>query len=432
MINLKNKVWPSSPIKAENLTPEEIQQFLKVRADYEKSAFVSEGHVEVRILGTKSFTDPIPPQECAISSLVAGPKGKIYGGTAGKKAHFFLYDPSPDADTVLDIGVVGENMAVSSLACDSKGTVYGSTDGEAVEGLLFVYKSCEVLASEMDYTNKGAREIFDTPVADQVFHSIVDPCHAVGRIEILASPIPNEGIASLVMDETRHILYGLTSKSGTFFIYDLDSNKVIHKEPVDELKFFSPSLAIDSNGVVYGACGSGRLFRYMPDNNALEKLELFAPSLKGRELYNRVEAWAYDRIHNILYGGTIDGIVFSLNLATMTITCLGKPIDQSNIRTLTLSNDGRLYGVGGEEGKCCHLFVYDPATRDLKDLGCMLARVERPWYGYEFASSATGCDGRLYFGEFDRISHLFLFFPPIQPMSDSLSIQNLSQFKSQE
>ena len=426
MINLKNKIWPNSPLNAENLSPEEIKHFLKIRAAYEKSVFVNNGHVEVRILGAKSFTSPIPPEECAISSLASGLHGKIYGGTAGKKAHLFYYDSNPDADTVINIGVVGENTAVSSLIVSSDGAVYGSTDGEDSEGLLFVYKPCEVLAGEIDYTARGLREIFDTPVEDQVFHSIVDPCHAVGKIEVLASPIPNEGIASLVMDATKNILYGLSSKSGTFFVYDLRSNKVIHNEAVDEVKYFSKPLTLDKNGIVYGACSKGRIFRYSPNESTIEKLNLFAPSLKGRELYNRIEAWAYDRIHNILYGGTIDGIVFSLDIETMKITCFGKPIDQANIRTLTIGNDGKIYGIGGEKGKCCHLFSYNSVTRDLNDLGCLLARVERPWYGYEFACSTTDLNGRIYFGEYDRISHLFLFFPPIRPMSVQPLSKNIS------
>ena len=51
MLDLENHQWPKSPLKAEKLDAEQIKQFLTIRADYEKSAFVTAGHLEVRQLG---------------------------------------------------------------------------------------------------------------------------------------------------------------------------------------------------------------------------------------------------------------------------------------------------------------------------------------------------------------------------------------------
>ena len=196
MEDLKKKKWPVPVREEERFKGENIKKFLKLRAEYEKSAFVSEGHIEVRRLGPIAFTRPIPPEESAITALVAYHNGKIYGGTSGKKAHLFYYDPSPDADTVVDIGVVGENLKITSLVAEEKGRIFGGTVSEKKEGFLFSYSPCEVLMEEIKLEGKGVREIFDTPVEDQVFHSIVDPSHSAGEINILTTPIKGEGVSS--------------------------------------------------------------------------------------------------------------------------------------------------------------------------------------------------------------------------------------------
>jgi len=36
------------------------------------------------------------------------------------------------------------------------------------------------------------------------------------------------------------------------------------------------------------------------------------------------------------------------------------------------------------------------------------------WHGYEFDAACTGEWGEIYLGESDRVSHLFLYFPPVR------------------
>jgi hypothetical protein len=409
--SLKDRRWPSSPFEGPGRSEEEVKRFLRMRAAYEKSAFVSEGHVQVRQLGPVAFAKTIPPGECAITVLTRYSSGKIYGATSGKRGHLFYYDPSPDADTVVDIGVVGKNVRITGLVADEK--VYGSAEDNDGGGFLFVYSPCEVLMARMSMEGKGLREVFDTPVEDQMFHSIVDPCHSAGRIEHLKRVSAQEGVAGIVLDRKRRILHGLTSKRGSLFSYSLDSNKVKWVDRVGGAREALGKLTIDARGIVYGSGACGRLFRFDPDHERVEFTKWSAPSLKGREAYNKVEAWALDESTGLIYGGTIDGILFEFDPRNGGIVCLGKPIDQMRTRTLAVGNDGRVYGVGGEVGKCCHLFVYEPGTRQLRDLGVLLATLDRPWYGYEIECSVTGRDGEIYFGENDRLSSLFIYYPPV-------------------
>ncbi|MCK4308163.1 hypothetical protein KAW50_08070, partial [candidate division WOR-3 bacterium] len=255
MLNLRDKKWPVPPGEEERFKGEKVKKFLKIRAEYEKSAFVSEGHIEVRRLGPVAFAKPIPPGESAITALVPYHNGKIYGGTSGKKAHLFYYDPSPDADTVVDIGVIGENSRITSLVAEEKGRIFGGTvrEDRNSDGYLFSYSPCEVMIERVDIKGKSVREIFDTPAEDQIFHSIVDPCHSAGEINILPAPVKGDGIGSLVIDNERKLLYGLSDKKGIFFIYDISEEKVIIKEKVDEINEFSKKLIMDKEGMVYGA-----------------------------------------------------------------------------------------------------------------------------------------------------------------------------------
>lgn len=415
MLNLENKKWPIPPPEEERFKGENIRKLLKLRLEYEKSVFVSEGHIEVRRLGPAAFTKPISPGESAITALTKYSDGKIYGGTSGKKAHLFFYDPSPDADTVVDISTVGDSISITSLVSQDNGYIFGSTASEERDGVIFCYIPCG--AKKEEKFNCGSfediRKIWDTPVEDQIFHSIVDPCHSAGEIKVLTAPIKGEGIASLVIDNTRNLLYGLSNKKGIFFIYDILEKKTRVITQVDSLNEFSPSLIIDKEENVYGVGVMGKLFKYNPEEDTLKKLNVSIPSLKGRELYNRVDSWKLDDCTGAIYGGTIDGILFRFEPDKEKIISLGKPIDQCRIRAITIGNDGRVFGIAGEPGGCAHLFSYDPEIHELRDLGVPLATVETPWYGYEFKSAVTGKDGEIYFGESDRISHLFIYHPRI-------------------
>lgn len=70
--------------------------------------------------------------------------------------------------------------------------------------------------------------------------------------------------------------------------------------------------------------------------------------------------------------------------------------------------DNCIYGIAGKD--CCHLFKYNPEEGDLRDLGILHVSSPRCWHGYEFDAAVTGEKGEIYFGENDRISHLFVYY----------------------
>jgi hypothetical protein len=411
MLDLTNKKWPSSPLKQKNLDTEQLKQLLRIRADYEKSAFVTEGHLEVRALGAKEFTKPIPPDENSITALVHHTNGHIYGATSGRNAHLFFYNPAPDADAVADIGIVAPEAAIPALALLPDGCLFGVANKADGSAALFIYRSCDVLLQEKDFSGLGVREIFDLPAEDQLFFSTIDPCHSAGEIELITEPQLPEPMTDVIAVGER--IYLLGAKSGTLYRYHDKEQQLKKVGRLDVNGNFSPRLIADAEGNVYGAGLYGQLFRCQTDTDRLEKLNIQAPSLKGRELYNQVTAWTCNSGNSIIYGGTIDGIIFQFIPEENRTVCLGKPTDLTRVNALTAAGD-KVYALIGERGDCAHLTCYCDRSRELRDLGCLLARSERPWNGYEFSSMITGKDGIIFMGENDRISHLFMYFPPIK------------------
>jgi len=403
MMNVENLKFPKSILKEETLNAEQIKQFLTIRADYEKSAFVQEGHFEVRSLGPKEFVRPIPAGESAITALMSHSSGHVYGGTGGARPHLFYYNPAPDADSVADVGAVLEEPGcVAALAERADESVLGVVNADGGAARLFVYRPWQVLLREKDFTGMGVREMFDLPAEDQLFFSTIDPCHSAGTVEILKTALP-ERICDLAHLEGTW--YFLGEKSGTVYCAGeaLDDVRAVGR--LDPNGNFSPRFGLH-DGRLYGAGLYGKILEVT--EQGLAATGACAPSLKGLELYNRVCRWC--SFDGKLYGATIDGLLFSFQPEDGRVRCLGKPTQQCFPKGMAHAN-GCLYVLMGGEDDCAHLAVYEPDSGDLRDLGCPLAHSERPWNGYVFECMCRGRNGTLFLGEADRISHLFLYYP---------------------
>ncbi|MEO6829564.1 MAG: hypothetical protein ABI164_07110, partial [Acidobacteriaceae bacterium] len=97
----------------------------------------------------------------------------------------------------------------------------------------------------------------------------------------------------------------------------------------------------------------------------------------------------------------------------LTVTNLGKPLNQYRIDGLVREPDGKLYGVGGDKLEVARLFSYDPSTGAYGELGIVDVN-RRPYYAgtaYVIGAMACGQDGTVYIGSNERISRLYLFYP---------------------
>ena len=309
----------------------------------------------------------IEPEECAISSMVAGDGGELYGVTSGTKSHVFCYQPG--SSIIRSIATIDEATEKSTIALAADGSIFVAT------------KPCE-----------GGGRIYRVKNES--------------GIEEIACPVQGEGISAFVSDLAKQVFYGLSSVSGTFFVFDPSTGNVDSKGTVDSDGLFSEHLVVDNDGAVYGGRRWTAMFKYDPASGSLAELAVKAPSLAGREMYNRLDCLICNPADGMIYGGTSgDGVLFRFDPKSMKMISLGKPLNQPRIRCLTFAPSGCLYGIAGD--KCCHLFKHDPQSGELRDMGVLYVDKPYAWHGYEFLSMATGSQGEIYAGESDRMSHLF-------------------------
>ena len=347
------------------------------------SAFITEGSLAIRELNFHGVSPVIPYGETAIMALCMGSDGKIYGATGGTRAHLFVYDPFPTSEQIIDIGTIEEEASVcNALVTAYDGTIYGGT---MPGGILFRYDPSNDFSVFLHY--------------------------GVGKIEDCGKPVEGDAILTLTTDNSRRRIYGLTKESGTLFSFDTKIRRFAKLANLNP-KGLSRVLIEGPDGKIYGAERDGALFRFDPSSKKIERPSLRLPSQKGAEHLNGWDAAVITK-DKLIYGGTLGGYLFRLDVEKMEITCIGKPLETARIRGLALSVKGKLYGIGGEPGFVSRLFVYDSSRSEIKDLGVPAVNFPKFWIGYEFDSVLAGPYGRIYLGESDRISHLFIYYPPV-------------------
>jgi outer membrane protein assembly factor BamB len=385
------------------------------QAQQTRTVTANQLRLDLRHLGHPPV-DVIPPGESAVTSLVIGADGILYGATSGKRAHLFALDPA--WGHVFPLGhLPGEESIYHSLASAPDASIYIGTTLHNIGRID--ERGRDVLAKYEDYAGGhiyrfNAAEERDSRKRMQ--HP--DPSRALPSSEDLGIPVPGEGIVSLVMGEGA--LYGITFPSGYFFVTDIATGQTedkgaicgppLHEEP---FRSIPRALVLDEKGRVWGAGDYGDLFHYEPETGEiLRHPEHRLPSELGREFKTILDAFVLGP-DGLLYGGTSDGFLFRFDPETMEIANLGKPMWQYRIRGLAFSKDGDLWGVGGERGGAARLFVYRTQGGSFENLG--LLDVNRSpyyaWLAFEAESMITGPDGTIFIGESGRMSHLYLLYP---------------------
>lgn len=400
----------------------EMSPHLKDRAAWRElrrhrgTPFVSEGAFICRRLRYNSQYRDLPDGSSAITSLVAAPDGVVYGATSGETVHVFAYNPEPPFDTVAHLAALkGETDCRRALVWEAEGSVICGT--RAAAG-----------GKQPDAWPGGA--LYRTTGMPFYFDAVQEWPRGFGQAEKLAVPVEGEGIAALAIDRVRRRLYGISDKTSTFFVYDLEAKRLDVRQPVDPYWQFSENLMATPDGLLLTTGVGGRIVRFDPQTDRLETLDAVVPSFPSRGMYARIDSWTWDALSGLFYvGDKADGLLYTLNPRTLETCLLGKPTDRVRIRALTAATDGRVFGIAGQPGDMGQLFVYEPASRQLRNLGIPLTAVEERRYGYEFDSAATGPQGQLYFGESEWSSRLFVYFPtyPTPPAASDGSATSSGQ-----
>jgi hypothetical protein len=372
---------------------------------------------------TRESGGEIPYGQAAITAMTIGPDGLVYGGTSADRTYKECYLFRSDGTAVTIIGrlsptISGQQKIHHSLETGADGNIYGGTwtdaavDGEQPSGHLFRY----------DVQS--------------------------GTVTDLGTVAEGEGIYVMTASPEKDVLYGVTTPGTLFFRYDLKTGKVrvigdimasikdylsppkvekdgelVVTDVGEEMgkgwersiggsawqkRYFPPrALVCDVLGNCWGSRDQGYFFKYDVKADKLIETEIQMPLMIGTEdaIITEISADALIRgPDGLIYGGTYsDGYLFTLNPEEGTVICLGKPIRQQRIRALAFGEDGKLYGIGGEDDGISKLFRYDPESRDLRELGVIH---QGGWTVYHMDTLVLGPDGALYLGESSRISHL--------------------------
>ncbi|KQS27844.1 hypothetical protein [Dyadobacter sp. Leaf189] len=251
------------------------------------------------------------------------------------------------------------------------------------------------------------------------------------EVKDLGSPIAGEGIFTLLSNAQGTALYGISYPSGKFFTYDIASKKTqvfdevapkekelknAHDFAVGPEVYLCKALIQDSKGLVYGSAAGNRIFTFDPAKKSISFLETPLPAVWGREVLGQVEAWA-KAPNGKLYGGNAgDGQLFVLDPATKTIKNLGKPTMMPRLQALAFGGDGKLYGLAGGAPGYSHLFSYDEKA-GFVDLGNPEFKMVEPgieqgilWRGFQLSTLASSADGKyMVIGEDEALSQLMIF-----------------------
>ena len=374
----------------------------------DNAVFVSRGTFIAHEEGKSGMYPVIPRGEGAISSLFQDECGAVFGTTCGKRPHFFTYLSSVDLfRSMTTFGNDGD--VCQAMAQPEDGKLYFGTYNPASQGALYMYDVPAVRSTFMEMANCDRGEFVEYCPIPQ------GPLGTVTNLNIdLSSLGENEGIYTLIAD--NDCLYGITTPGGFFFIYDIKNQKLtthdIFKSLIQERANLPKVMFRHSGGICFSA-HHGYIIQYDPFCNDFTETGLKIPCAPGREYLNTLNA-IVKADKGVFYGGThADGLFFKLDLNDHTLINLGKPTNESQIRSLTLGKDGILWGIAGRDNDLSHLFSYNTETGEFSDKGIMRAKIPSTWIIHRANAMLTGLDGELFIGEHDDISHLVTYFPPI-------------------
>ncbi len=203
----------------------------------------------------------------------------------------------------------------------------------------------------------------------------------------------NEQIpAAIAKDRKQPWLYVLTEPDNVLVVLNLESRK--------EMKRFQLYGPVQSRwlvplkeGGMVGFEGNGGVYKINEDL-AMEKVAGHLPSLKGLEFIAEVTSATADD-EDVVWGGTREGYLFSVDTEKGMVTNHGKP-GPYYLKGVVVK-DGRVYSMSGGNFGETHLFIYD-ANAGFEDRGIVTRKLVN--------SAVLGDDGKIYIGEYNSSSSI--------------------------
>ncbi|MDD4190622.1 MAG: hypothetical protein PHI28_04790 [Mangrovibacterium sp.] len=401
--------------------------------DWAKTNIKNLQRVNLHYLGYPHVNE-IPENSSAITSLLTAKDGKIYGATSGEEAYLFLFDPG--INKVRHLGkIAGEEAIHHSLVEDRDGYIYIGTGKDMVKEIP-ISKGGTGKEGALDKSLwKDIKNYYEDYPGGQLLR--YNPGISNARVKLpdmectlekLGIPVPQNAIYAMTINPEGDEIYGITYPDGHFFVYDIGNKKFSDLGTIDEkVVFHGPErywrslprdLVCDDSGRVFMSSTDGIIKYYCPDTKKLVKTDMKIPGdyyyIHFFEDYAVAEYFAKSS-SGLIYGGTSDGYLFSLNPDSMELINYGKVRASRRLRCLTIGSNGKVYFMAGERSasRPCQFYCFDPKARGFEDLGLLIAdrSPHYYWRGQQFDAMTTGKDGTIYLGESERRSHLFMYMP---------------------
>lgn len=362
--------------------------------------FVRRGHVAMHELGWAGEDRVIPAGETAIASLAWYGGDALYGVTKGLRAHFFCYRPYNQNRFTenhevhpWDLGRLGDAAVVDAAVFADvarKRLWIVTTDGATLA--LWEYAA----GSEL-------------PRYRGVYHSLPHwppvqwETESFRRLASLdASRI---SVASLSYDAGQGRLLGVDSAGGMVSLGS-DGALVPLRAPDG---FCQAALASVGADRWVGAREDGSWTRLRITAAAIEETVLCPAGT-----FKPVKLAASEA--GIVAAADCDGGMFILDPADATRSLRLSLPRPWPVRAMAWHPANVVHGFQGEDDGIGEAFRVDPRAARVDTIGILqVSSQPRYWMCHRADAIATGARGEVYFGESDRLSHLFVFYPEVGP-----------------
>ncbi|MCE5250988.1 hypothetical protein LLG96_12285, partial [bacterium] len=373
----------------------------------------------------------IPADERSTNILIAD-GNVVYGATSGDKCHIFRFEPRSGNLKILAT-IDGPNTILKGMVLDGS-TMYVGT--MLTKRQLWFEGRKRGGTYELDDANLYR---LDASWNTGHLYRITGINSEKPALSDLGIPVEGEGIHTMAMDNRRGLVYGLTTPSGRFFIYDIKkaatevitfgttytsvSNHMVNfAEVVKDLTDFTPgegefnnkiiarAMHVMSDGTLYTSGWNGQIIRYDP--RIAKPADRFTaaayiPGVPGRQYWNRVDE-IVER-DGVLFMGSSDGYIIEFDPSANKVRNYGKPIRAIEVMGLAFSPlDGCLYGInGGDLDGVSRFWCFNPCEKTFQvDYPAVKAFNKRP-----MSDIVCTADGTIVMAETERVANLWVLSP---------------------
>lgn len=352
--------------------------------------FVTEGVMVAIPLCFPGVSQPPPAGETAINVLTVTDDRRICCGTCGDRAHVLVGRIHGETGAFRPATAIPESTAIHAIVpvdgTEQDVWVVASGQHHAALWRLNAAMPSGLIQEWTPIRSARPEKVCDLPAGARIAHAV--PIDGGRRIVCLSAT----GAVFAIHPERAHI------------------DAVGHVGgPVTKRS----RLACDLSQHVWGLAPDGRLWSWASDAADLQRIDLTAPQSGGEQV--RDVTWALDPRDSTLYGAANPGgMLFALHPLEHRIDPLGPASRLGSVNCLAIGNHGRLFGAAGEENDIGHLFGCDLPDPTVRNLGVAVSTLTVRQYGYHFRCMAVGEGGEIYLGQHERVSHLWVWFPPLR------------------